>query len=53
MAWNFVSSRRERIDEAAADWAAGRMAGVPGETDAIPLPAVGFNRPADGSGPVR
>lgn len=44
MAWNFVSSRRERIDQAAADWAAGRMPGVPGETDAIPLPTVGFRR---------
>lgn len=53
MAWNFVSSRRERLDEAAADWAAGRMPGVPGEPDVIPLPAVGFSRPAGGSGPVR
>ena len=36
--WNFVSSRRERIVEAAADWKAGRFAGVPGDTEFIPLP---------------
>ena len=36
--WNFVSSRRERILEAGADWAAQRMGHVPGETEFIPLP---------------
>ena len=36
--WNFVSSRKERIDQAKADWKAGRFAGVPGETEFIPLP---------------
>ncbi|KAF1044007.1 pirin family protein [Xylophilus sp.] len=36
--WNFVSSRRERIAEAAADWIAQRFAPVPGETGFIPLP---------------
>ena len=36
--WNFVSSREERIREAAADWKAGRFAPVPGETEFIPLP---------------
>jgi redox-sensitive bicupin YhaK (pirin superfamily) len=36
--WNFVSSRKERIARAAEDWTAGRFAGVPGETDFIPLP---------------
>ena len=36
--WNFVSSRRERIAQAAADWKAGRFAAVPGETEFIPLP---------------
>jgi redox-sensitive bicupin YhaK (pirin superfamily) len=36
--WNFVSSRRERIEQAKADWAAGRFAGVPGESEFIPLP---------------
>ena len=38
MWWNFVSSRRERITQAAADWKAGRFAPVPGETEFIPLP---------------
>jgi redox-sensitive bicupin YhaK (pirin superfamily) len=36
--WNFVSSRRERIVQAADDWAAQRFARVPGETEFIPLP---------------
>jgi redox-sensitive bicupin YhaK (pirin superfamily) len=36
--WNFVSSRKERIAQAAADWKAGRFAPVPGETEFIPLP---------------
>ena len=36
--WNFVARSRERIDRAAADWAAGRFAQVPGETEFIPLP---------------
>jgi redox-sensitive bicupin YhaK (pirin superfamily) len=36
--WNFVSDRRERIVQAADDWAAGRFAVVPGETEFIPLP---------------
>ena len=40
--WNFVSSRRERILEAGADWAAQRMGHVPGETEFIPLPATPF-----------
>ena len=39
--WNFVSSRKERIEQAAADWRAGRFAPVPGETEFIPLPATG------------
>ena len=38
MWWNFVSSRQERIAQAAADWKAGRFAPVPGETEFIPLP---------------
>jgi len=38
MWWNFVSSRRERIDQAKADWKAGRFARIPGETEFIPLP---------------
>ena len=36
--WNFVSSRRERIVQASADWAAQKMGQVPGETEFIPLP---------------
>lgn len=36
--WNFVSSRRERIEQAREDWRAGRFAPVPGETEFIPLP---------------
>src|SRR4051812_21357254 len=36
--WNFVSSRKERIEQAAADWKAGRFEAVPGETELIPLP---------------
>ena len=39
MWWNFVSSRKERISEAAAQWAAGDFEKVPGETEFIPLPA--------------
>jgi len=38
MWWNFVSSRKERIEEAKADWKAGRFAMVPGETEFYPLP---------------
>jgi redox-sensitive bicupin YhaK (pirin superfamily) len=36
--WNFVASTPERIEEAKADWRAGRFAGVPGDDDVIPLP---------------
>jgi hypothetical protein len=36
--WNFVSSRRERIEAAKADWKAGRFAAVPGDAEFIPLP---------------
>ena len=36
--WNFVSSSRERIERAKRDWAEGRFAPVPGETEFIPLP---------------
>ena len=36
--WNFVSSSRERIEQAKQDWKHGRFAGVPGELDYIPLP---------------
>jgi redox-sensitive bicupin YhaK (pirin superfamily) len=36
--WNFVSSRNDRLVQAADDWAAGRFPSLPGETDFIPLP---------------
>jgi hypothetical protein len=36
--WNLVSSSREQIEQAKADWKAGRFAPVPGETEFIPLP---------------
>ncbi len=39
--WNFVSSDRERIEQAKADWREGRFARVPGdEEEFIPLPEV-------------
>lgn len=37
--WNFVSSRKDRIDQAREDWAAGRFPDVPGDSEEyIPLP---------------
>ena len=37
--WNFVSSRKERIEQAKADWAAGRFALPPDDNQEwIPLP---------------
>jgi redox-sensitive bicupin YhaK (pirin superfamily) len=36
--WNFVSSSRERIEQAKLDWQNGRFGKVPGETEFIPLP---------------
>ena len=36
--WNFVSSSRERIEQAKADWKAARFAPVPGDAEFIPLP---------------
>ena len=37
--WNFVSSRRERIEQAKRDWQEGRFPKVPGDEDEyIPLP---------------
>lgn len=39
MFWNFVSSSKERIEQAKADWRAGRFPKVPGdEEEFIPLP---------------
>jgi len=45
MWWNFVSSRKERIIQASADWEAQRMGQVPGEHEFIPLPATRFTPP--------
>ena len=39
--WNFVSSRQDRILQAAEDWRARRFADVPGDDDYIPLPDTG------------
>jgi len=37
--WNFVSSRKERIEQAKAEWKSGRFDTVPGDTEEfIPLP---------------
>lgn len=36
--WNFVSSDKERIEQAKQDWREGKFAAVPGETEFIPLP---------------
>jgi redox-sensitive bicupin YhaK (pirin superfamily) len=36
--WNFVSSRRERIEQAKEDWKTGKFRAVPGETEFVPLP---------------
>jgi len=36
--WNFVSSSKERIEQAKADWQAGRFGKVPGDDEFIPLP---------------
>lgn len=40
MWWNFVSSRKERIEQAKADWKEGRFGAVPGEREFYPLPQV-------------
>lgn len=37
--WNFVSSSKDRIEQAKSDWQAGRFATVPGESEWIPLPS--------------
>ena len=36
--WNFVSSRRERIEQAKADWKQARFDSVRGDDQFIPLP---------------
>jgi redox-sensitive bicupin YhaK (pirin superfamily) len=44
MWWNFVSSRKDRIVQAAADWEAQRMGHIEGETEFIPLPPQQFKQ---------
>ena len=39
--WNFVSSSEERIEQARADWQAGRFAPIPEEVERIPAPEKG------------
>jgi redox-sensitive bicupin YhaK (pirin superfamily) len=39
--WNFVSSSRERIEQAKHDWKAGRFSPVPEEAEFMPLPETG------------
>lgn len=38
MWWNFVSTSKERIEQAKRDWTEGRFPQVPGEEESIPLP---------------
>jgi redox-sensitive bicupin YhaK (pirin superfamily) len=40
IAWNFVSSHKERLLQARDDWMAQRFPTVPGETECIPYPEV-------------
>lgn len=42
MWWNFVSSRKQRIVQAAEDWEAQRMGKIAGESEIIPLPPKRF-----------
>ena len=55
LAWNVVSSRRERLQQAADDWAAQRFDRMQRETEFIPLPERGFGlqprQPTDSSVP--
>jgi redox-sensitive bicupin YhaK (pirin superfamily) len=45
--WNFVSSSRERIEQAKHDWRHGRFSAVPGDTtEFIPLPPGALSEPA-------
>lgn len=36
--WNFVSSRKERLQQAKEDWIAQKFPNVPGETEFVPYP---------------
>lgn len=50
--WNFVSSSKERIEQAKADWQAGRIS-LPQHDDQeyVPLPENAFKRPSDDDSP--
>ncbi len=37
--WNFVSSSRDRLEQAKTDWRENRFGKVPGETELMPLPS--------------
>ena len=39
--WNFVSSSKERIEQAKEDWKTGQFAPVPQDTEFIPIPGSG------------
>lgn len=46
--WNFVSSRKERIDQAKEDWKQGRINLPPGDThEFVPLPEEKFKQSGD------
>ena len=50
--WNFVSSSRERIEQAKADWQAGRIPLPPNDNDEfVPLPPDDNSRPASSNPP--
>ena len=38
--WNFVSSRRDRLQQAKTDWIDRRFPEVPGETEFVPYPSI-------------
>jgi redox-sensitive bicupin YhaK (pirin superfamily) len=51
--WNFVSSRKERIEQAKAEWTAGHFGKVPGdEIEFIPLPEKPHVNSADDAAPL-
>ena len=47
LTWNFVSSSKDRIEQAKEDWRAQRFAPVPDETEFIPLPEHLNGRPVN------
>ncbi len=50
--WNFVSSRRDRINQAKDDWRSGRFPKVPGDEDEfIPIPQVALTNTDFGDKP--